>query len=382
MMTHPSTVRRAMAIGRAAEISEERVRELLAAPALDGVEAGPQEFYPLPDHAVADGKVFSTLWKQRFGVRIFLAYMAFSIALPVLLLRGLDLAGWSGSGFLAFLLVQLLTGVGALALSNFLPFAGNRRLCALLREKLAAKGLPAGPPDGMMVGLSPGAVPRIFESNYSWDTGSLVIERDRLCYWGEETRFALARNEVASLRTGPGFPSWFRARFLYVTARNADGRAYVFNLRPFDVRSALGMKRSLADLERRLKLWQSDPFSGAPPSLLDPGPFRVGEVTSSSPGDVGKPGQALTLVILVALLAGFVASLAKLPLEWVAPPPYASDQAAREYAGISGWYAILASTLSMLVFFGPLWFARRRREPSLEPVPPVPVEGSRRISAD
>jgi Zn-dependent protease with chaperone function len=382
MMTHPSTVRRALAIGRTAAISEERVRELLAIPAEEGGQAGSQDFYPLPAHASPDGKIFSTQWKQRIALRSFLAYIAFSLAVPALLLRAFDLAGWTGSGFLAFVLVLLPAAGGALLLSNFLPFAGNRRLCARLRERFASQDLPAGPPDGVLVGLSPGPAPRIFEANYTWDAGTLVLEGDRLCYWGEETRFALARDEVLSLNPGPGFPSWFRTRFLYVTAQGGDGsRGFTFNLRPLEVRSALEMKRSLVDLERRLRLWKADSSAGGPPSRPEPGRLRIGEVTSISPSEAWKPGQALTLVLLVAFLAGFVASLAKLPVAWVAPPAYAASQA-RGYAGISGWYAVLASTLSMLAFFGPLWFPQRAKAARLAPAPPPPVRDAGRFPAD
>jgi Zn-dependent protease with chaperone function len=385
MMTHPSTVRRALAIGRAASISEERVRELLAIPSEEGREAGSQDFYLLPAHASAEGKVFSTNWKQRIALRSFLAYIGFSLAVPALLLRALDLAGWAGSGFFAFLLVLFLAAGGALVLSNFLPFAGNRRLCARLREKLASQGLPAGPTDGVLVGLSPGSAPRIFEANYTWDAGVLVLDGDRFCYWGEETRFALARDEVASLSQGPGFPGWFQTRFLYLTAQSGDGgRPFTFNLRPLEVRSALEMKRALVDLERRLTRWKAGSRTGDTPSRPEPGPLRIGEVTSISPSEAWKPGQAWTLVMLVAFLGGFMASLAKLPVEWIAPRAYASERVARQYGGISGWYAIVLSTFSLLAFFGPLWFTRRAKVPRLEPVPPppVPVEDPRRFPTD
>jgi len=280
---------------------------------------------------------------------------------------------------MAFLLALLLAGAGALALSNVLPFAANRRLCGRLAGRLASEHLAVGPQERLLVGLSPGAAPRIFESNYAWDLGALVFERDRLCYWGEEVRFALERREVLSVERGPGFPSWFRTRFLYVTALGTGGRPFTFNLRPFDVSSALEMKRSLAELERRLERWRGATEAAAPPAHPEPGPLRIGEVTSIDPSEAWKAGQGLTLVVLVAFLAGFVASLAKLPVEWVAPPAFAPASAAGDYAGISGWYAVLASAACMLVFFGPMWFVRRPKEPRLEPVPPppVPAEGSR-----
>ena len=201
-----------------------------------------------------------------------------------------------------------------------------------------------------------------------------MLFSDRLCYWGEETRFVLRREQITSLRLGPGIPSCFRAKFLYVTWCAADGEHQTtLNLRPVDVGSVLALKRVLNSFEQHLQAWRQG-AGGFPPapakfeSLETP---QIGEVTSTSIYAASQPRQVLTLIMFVCMISGVVASLFKLPVEGIVPPFMVPDEHA--YAGVSGWYAVLISLILLLFTFGPVWFARRPMERARKPVPPPPV---------
>src|SRR5262249_15345489 len=96
-MTHPSTVRRARAIGRAAEMSEERVNELLAAPYLPA--SGSCEEHYLAPRSVTNPKAFSSEFKRQGAARAFLAFAALAILLPSALLRVLSELPWLVQGW-------------------------------------------------------------------------------------------------------------------------------------------------------------------------------------------------------------------------------------------------------------------------------------------
>jgi hypothetical protein len=109
-----------------------------------------------------------------------------------------------------------------------------------------------------LVGLSPGAAPRIFDGNYSWDAGHLFFSGERLCYAGEETRFSLCRDQIVAAELGPGQPGWFGARNLYIVWRDCEsGVKAIFNVRPLAVRSVLSMNRAVRELAERIATWRA-----------------------------------------------------------------------------------------------------------------------------
>jgi len=373
-MTHPSTVRRARAIGRAAEMSEERVNELLAAPCLPA--SGSCEEHYLTPRSVTNPKAFSSEFKRQGAARAFLAFAALAILLPSALLRVLSELPWPVQGWQAFAMALVLCLTATLLFVNRAPFFAYDRLCRRLREKLAAENVPVNHADALLVGLAPGSAPRIFEWNYSWDVGCLLLTSDRLCYWGEETRFALGREQIISVAAGRGMPDWFRTQFLYIRWRAAAGQPELtFNIRPIKVKSTFAMRRASRDLERRISQWHAG--SAAPDTDLGPDTRAslplptTGQVTSTALSAARDPRQILSLLMFTAFLSGSMAALLKLPIEWVAPMYLAEDLGS--YAGISGWYAILISLLMTCFRFGPTWFFRQPEPSPISPAPPPPI---------
>ena len=380
-MTHPSTVRRARAIGRAAAMTPERVTELLAAPFLPAAGSA-QEHYAAP-HPGFLTKVFSSELKRRIAVRAFLWFAALAVLLPSLVLRALGEFSWPSSGWLAFLVTLGLSIAATVVCANYAPLLGYTALCLRLRAKLGRNGVPVDSGDACLVGLSPGNTPRIFESNYAWDIGCLLLRADRFCYWGEETRFALHRAQIVSVEAGPGMADWLRTPFLYIRWRAGDAAQEItFNVRPVEVNSLLAMHRAFGSLARRISTWHSgSPGPGREPNGIESLPLPpAGEVTSSPVHALRNPRLVLNLIMFTALLSGCAAALLKLPIEWLAPVYLAEDTGG--YGAFSGWYAILVSLLMVILRFAPVWISREPAAPAGQPVPPPPVPAAKSNPSD
>ncbi len=390
-LTHPSTLRRAQAIARLANLSNERVAQLLAESVPSSghlqIASDASLFYPLATSGSIAQKVFSTEFKQSISLRSYLLLFAVVAALPALLLRICDLLNLFNSEFLAFVLSLLVSVALLLVLLNFLPFLGASRLASRMLSRAETEGVIR--PEllrgdaALLVGLSPGPAPRIFEGNYSWDAGYLFFSGERLCYVGEESQFSLCRDHVVAVELGPGLPGWFRARSLYIVWRNPEsGFSAVFNLRPLAVRSVLAMNRALDQLAHRIATWRaalvpSPAISSACEELPVP---QVRAVTGTSLADAMKSRAYPGFVIWAAFFSGLVASLLHLPLQGLIPMFAGDGDSAVSYASISGWYAILISCVLVFLLILPLFRARdasiqlpAAASSAILPPPPGPI---------
>ncbi len=387
-LTHPSTVRRAQAIARLANLSNERVVQLLAeqVPSPGPLQTADDAllFYPLATSGSTGQKVFSTEFKQSFTLRSYLLLFAVVAALPALLLRIFDLLNLFNSGFFAFVLSLFISVMLLLVALNFIPFFGASRLASRMRARAESDGVvpPEVLRDGAnsLVGLSPGPAPRIFEGNYSWDVGYLFCSGERLCYVGEESRFSLRRDQLVAVELGPGFPGWFGARSLYIVWRNPEsGFSAIFNVRPFAVRSVLAMNRALAELAQRIAAWRAASVSSpAISTACEQLPLpQVRAVTGTSLADALKGRAYPGFVIWTAFFSGLVAALLRLPLQGLAPMFADEGDATVSYASISGWYAVLSSCILVFLLILPLLRARdaSAKLPAVanSPVPPPPL---------
>jgi len=364
-LTHPSTVRRAQAIARLADLSNGRVAQLLAEQGPSPQAANDASFYPLALSASTGQKVFSTEFKQSFTLRSYLLLFAVVAALPALLLRIFDLLNLFNSEFFPFVFSLLISVMLLLVALNFIPFFGASRLTSRMRARAESDGVV--PPEVLrddansLVGLSPGPAPRIFEGNYSWDAGYLFCSGERLCYVGEESRFSLHRDQLVAVELGPGFPGWFRARSLYIVWRNPEsGFGAIFNVRPLAVRSVLAMNRALPELAQRIAEWRaasvpSPAISTACEELPLP---QVRAVTGTSLADAVKGRAYPGFVIWTAFCSGLVAALLRLPLQGLAPMFAGEGDTTVSYASISGWYAVLSSCILVFLLILPLLRAR------------------------
>ncbi len=289
-LTHPSSLRRAQAIARKAGIPVERVPEIAQ------VAAAADDHYVLPDTVAPGAKVHSSHKKQGGSLRVSLTMLAVIIFTPAAFalvsnrffqatpLRGLIFL----AGFVATLAMYI-------AFANFVPPRGIRNMVPPLNTKLANEGILADAWDGVFVGLSPAAAPRNYELNSYWDLGCLFMRSDRLCYWGEETKFSLRPDQITAITLGPGMPGLLPPWRIYFAWRDDElGTTGVFNIGCINGGSTLRLRKQNAELAQRLKVWWKAPAAVRPV----PGPIsalrspQIGAVTGAAPGINATPGSS------------------------------------------------------------------------------------------
>ncbi len=378
-LTHPSTVRRAQAIARAAGIPREQLSRFLETAFAPSSLRAPEEAerYSLPQGFAGQGKVFSTEFKQLSSSRASWAQVGSVTLIPAFFVWLVQTTGWLRSGWTIVLIGLLITAGVSITLTNFLPFAGYKKLERLLREKFEREGVNPG--DGILVGFSPDSAPRIYEKNYSWDVGFLFLSGGALIYWGEEARFALRREQIDSVWRGPGIPHWLRPQNFYIRwLDESRHKATTFNLRPIGVRSMLQMKREMRYLARRIEAWRMDSAASTmiPPILAALGPPSIGQVTGTSPKQSLKSRQIFASFVFIGFLAGCFASLLGLPVDVTTPVARIFGLVPPEHAELAGGYGVLIAWLAFLILLVPQWLYREKSGPSGNSVAnPRPVSG-------
>lgn len=276
LLTHPSTLRRIRKLAKLGGISEARTAELLTQSL-----APPLETYAIPASALPGGKLFSTGYKSRLAAKVGWTIILTTTLLPAAVAFIADWAKLENEArWLAYALGLLFTLAANLALLNFLPMLGLRKMECLLRQKCQGEDPTPGVCGGLFVSLVPSSEPLIYEGNWAWDLGFLSVTSEHLCFWGEEARFTLRRSEITSLSVGAGPIGWFRNRSVQVAWRGSDGQESTFNLRPMRAHSMWVMAAHTRLLARELQSWlQGLPLSGE----LTLGSTRTAEQKFSPP---------------------------------------------------------------------------------------------------
>jgi hypothetical protein len=378
-LTHPSTVRRAQAIARAVGIPREQLPHFLETAFPPSSLQVPEEAerYSLPQGFAGQGKVFSTEFKQRSYSRASWAHLGSLSLIPAFFVWFVHATRWLQSGWMIVLIGLLVTAGASLVLTNSLPFTGYEKLNRRLREKFEQEGVNSADGNGILVGFSPDSAPRIYEMNYSWDTGLLFLSSGALSYWGEETRFTLRREQIDSVRLGPGIPHWLHPQNLYITWPDESWRsATTFNLRPLGVRSMLQMKREMRSLAQRVEAWRTGSLASTsiPPIFATLGPPSVGQVTGASPRQILNPRQIFASFVSVGFLAACFASLLGLPVDVTTTVARIFGLVPPEHAELAGGYGVLIAWLAFLILLAPQWLYREKSRPSASPAAnPRPV---------
>jgi hypothetical protein len=297
-LTHPTTVTRVRAIAAAAGIEEPRWRALLERGLADDARDEPPRD--------ASEKAFSTRFRAGWSAGLGWAITACLAAAPAL--ACLLLAGWPRGAVIALGVVAAL-GLSLIAMDRLAarPYRSLRRRLA---ERLIAEGID--PRDATFAGLAPGDQPRLYEAFTDWDAGFLFVRGDRLCFVGEEARFALRRDQVLGLGLGAAPPGWLAAPRVVVTWTGG-----AFSLRDAEVprlSAAAGASRRLIE---RLAAWRDarEPAPAHVPhaTLETLGPPAFGEVTGTEPRQFANAATLVTHVVLLAMAAAVICALAGLP---------------------------------------------------------------------
>lgn len=360
-MTHPSTVRRANAIARSAGLPAERVPGILQSALSDaGRRADASERYALPEASGSEAKVFTTAFKRRAHWRIYFGFLASASIIPAVAVWAIRELGRPMDGWLVCCAAFLPTAAISLLVQNFFPFIGQDSLETGLWRRAQKEGAEPEAWRGVFAGLSPGAVPRLYEANYSWDVGFLFLAGDRLCYWGEEVRFALRREQICAVALGPGIQGWLRAPRVYVTWCNEAGGKEVFSVSVANTHSVLQTRRANRKLAEHMEGWRL----GQPG--LEPVPQPLLELPSPSIGAVtgvraGRPRLRVILrhFVVVGFLAGFAGVLLGMSIDFASPIAYFFGLVPPDRVDLWGWFSILSAWLGLLFWLAPSLIRRK-----------------------
>ena len=314
-LTHPSSLRRAHAIARKAGIPIEQVEEIAHRTVLN------DDHYSLPATVVPGAKVHSTQHKRAGSLPVAFLMLGVLIFTPAgfALLAGRPF--WTEPLRTTLYFAGFAVTLGIMyAFVNFVPPMGLRKRVAALKTNLAKEGLLADSWAGVFVGFSPAATPRSYELSTNWDLGCLFLRSDRLCYWGEETKFALRCDQITDMKFAPGSPTLLSPWRIYIAWKDAArGETGVFNIGCINGASTLGLRRETSNLAKRLQgLWKSN--AGARPmpaplaSLTSP---QLGAVTFDGVHKKGKSGKVFQELLWTTIFAAVGAALCGLPFHFM-----------------------------------------------------------------
>lgn len=378
-LTHPSSLRRAQAIARKAGIPVEQIPEIA------GASVAQSNHYILPASVAPGAKVLSTQKKQKSTIRATMAMLEALILVSVAFAWLARLYAGDPVLHRTFYLVGPIAAIAAyVVLANFAPLSGLRELIVALKEKLQKDGVQANAWGGVTVGFAPASSPRIYEHNSNWDMGSLFVRSDRLCYCGEETKFALRREQITAIVLGPGVPGLLTNWRIYIAWKDAElGRSGTFNIGCIEGDSILEIRRKTAQLEGVLQNWWNTSADSRPlpPQLAELASPLIGAVTSVAPKANWRFGRVLKELWLTGIIAAIVAVLCGLPFHLLAylfstPAARAGIRALVHSPG-AGWYVVgVAVVLRALALIPFLRYKDKSfvTAPTLRvPAPPAPA---------
>jgi Zn-dependent protease with chaperone function len=366
-LTHPSSLRRAQAIARKARIPMERIPDIAqtATPADD--------HYVLPETVAPGVKVHSTHKKQGGSLRVAFSMLAVLIFTPAAFAFVAN-HFFQNSPIRSVLFLAGFAATIAMyyACANFLPPMRLPSLVASLKTKLAKEGVLADAWDGVFVGFSPAAAPRSYELNTNWDLGCLFLRSDRLCYWGEETKFSLRPSQITAMTVAPGMPGLLSPRRIYFSWKDDElGASGVFNIGCINGASTLGLRKQSSTLAERLNTW----WKSTPTERALPGPLatlrspQIGAVTGAIPRYT--PKKVFSELYLTAIFAAVGAILCGLPFHFLA---FLFGRLNESLAGItpihspgSGWYVV---AVALVVRFIALIPALRYKDQAVVTIAP------------
>jgi len=346
-LTHPSSLRRAQAIAHKAGIPIEQITEIARS------SVAPADHYSLPPTVALGVKVLSSQRKQSAALRVTFGLLAAIIFTPAVfaLLAG-HFARRTPLHELLYLAGLPATLFAYLLFANFGPPMGLLSIVAALKQKLAAQNILSDAWAGIPVGFAPAAAPRLYELNANWDIGCLFLRSDRLCYWGEETQFALRRDQITSIVLAPGLPGLLRPSRIFLAWKDSQtGVTGALNWGCIEGKSTLGLRRKTSDLAARLHLWwkSSGDARQLPAPLAALGLPSIGAVTGVNPRANWKPGKIIKELIWTAAFAIVGAMLCSLPFHLLAyllsVPMAAAGLPATIRSPGAGWYVVAIAVL-------------------------------------
>lgn len=377
-LTHPSGMRRARAIAKKAGISFEEI------PAIARDGAAETQNYAIPATAGPGARVHSTHRNKSLSLKLSFALVGLFAFVPSLCcLAAMHFA--SPVNWILFAAAIPATLLGFLLFSNYVPRFIRSNVVASLNKKLAGQGIDAKSWSGVFVGFAPAAAPRLYEGNANWDIGYLFFRSDRLCYWGEETKFALHPKQITAIKLGDGMPSLLPNKRIYIAWKDEErGASGVFNIGRGKGGSTLHANKLTTELAERLQAWWKTPpiTRPMPPQLAELASPETRAVTSQNPAERRKPKKLYNELTWTAIFSAVGATLCGLPFHLF---PYLLDSRNPAFyarVGIhaqlstpgAGWFAVAVAVLVRFITLCPI--IGYRDTPRLNAEPPARRPGA------
>ncbi|MEM9091721.1 MAG: M48 family metalloprotease [Cyanobacteria bacterium P01_F01_bin.53] len=345
MMTHPSMQRRVMAIAERYDVSAAEV-DVLLAEASDGAPVSSVSvdsvFADLSDDCeVADGErydvnlldpvgetlpLFSSEFKQKVGARLgWLIILGFAVA-AVFLGRLVHLLSTPGLQWLGYGLAAVSLGCLYRYFLNVAPVWGYGTLADQLAERLRSQGFT--PEDGQFVGFAPcddeRAELKSYEGHCNWDVGFLFVREARLCYIGEQLKFALSPSQLTRVTVKTDTASLVPSSTVAITWQDEQLASHTFTLQPLTAKSVMQTTSLSTQLQATIETWQAEagqnsgPNSGGSTHALFEAltPPVLGNVTSQSLLTFSAGMVVSTWLVFVVIACAIAAMTGSLFLSW------------------------------------------------------------------
>jgi Zn-dependent protease with chaperone function len=304
-VTHPSTVRRVHRMAKAGALPEGRLQEILwqyDTEAGSAKVAPPEDRYTVP--VINDPQRLQAALNQRTQNQgklwILLLMQVVPLAMFSLLITKLHLQGYGA--FTAYLAGIAITAFLVMLSGVWLGESGREGRRNRVLQRFQSEKIVAGRTGDIFVGFAPGPYPRLFGTSYHWDSGFLVLSKDRLAFVGQRVKFSFKPSEVEGIALGQGGPSWWKFKRVYLRWKTEAGQNGIFNLYSLEPGSVFSNRARSQRLYNELLKWQKEP--GRHPEtrteLHELKPLELGQVTSISPAKLG--GMAANLRVLMYLL--------------------------------------------------------------------------------
>lgn len=344
MLTHPSTLRRVQRIAAIAQISNQRLDELLR-------QSRELERQPFADHPGESADRFTETshrdpvvtaesavqmlelkkWVLRFFYIAPPGLIAFAIHRHVLR----PAAAASIVGGIASVMLMIL-------ISEWQSLWGRSNLRSKLFARLKSHGVEFEESSARVVNLNPHAGPRSYAVAFNWDSGVLVFAKNLLCYSGDQIQFALKPDQVLAVRLGPGIPEWLPEPRVYVDWQIESGAPiHTWNLAPKDPCSIFNIRRQIRDIHANLLSWklEASNYPDAPDQFKDLAAPAIGEVTGNPIKSVVTFQRYLKVALFNQIFAIVVCLALRVP---------------------SAWYVCCLDLLMVTYSFSPFWFYKDR----------------------
>ncbi len=361
-LTHPSSMRRARAIAKKAGIAFEEI------PAIAREGAAETRNYSIPATSGPGAKVHSTQRSKSLSLKLSFALVGLFAFVPSLFsLAAIHFA--SPVKWIFFAAALPATLLSFLLFFNYVQRFTRSNVMASLNQKLAGQGIEAKSWSGIFVGLSPAAAPRFYEGNANWDIGYLFFRSDRLCYYGEEAKFALRQNQITAIKLSDGMPSLLPTKRIYIAWKDEErGAGGVFNIGGGKGGSTLHANKLTAEIAQRLQAWWKTP------PITRPMPAQLAElrspetraVTCQNPAERRKPKKLFSELVWTGIFSAVGATSCGLPFHLLPYLVASSNPSFYARAGIpaafstpgAGWFAVAVAVITRFITLFPILLYR------------------------